>query len=194
MVELRRDFGSWIRQHYPRWVRGQEDGPLLSVDVVRSLLLPLLGANPVFFVVLDCMRLDQWRVIAPLLAPHFEIEEKLHYSILPTATPYARNALFSGKYPHQIARERPGWWNHSDDEGSLNAFEDELLTTQLKYLTGRGVPVHDERHLFEMLILEGAQAGLSWLTILRKREAYRSAFAGFDPERIARYGEEKIAA
>lgn len=57
-----------------------------------------------------------------------------------------------------------------------------------------GVPSHDERHLFEMLILEGAQAGLSWLTILRKREAYRSAFAGFDPERIARYGEEKIAA
>ena len=145
MVELRRDFGGWIRQHYPRWVRGQEEGPLLSVDIVRELLVPLLGPSPVFFVVLDCMRLDQWRVIAPLLAPHFEIEEHTHFSILPTATPYARNALFSGKFPHEIARERPSWWNQSDDEGSLNAFEDDLLKEQLKRLTGRDVPVHYEK-------------------------------------------------
>lgn len=57
-----------------------------------------------------------------------------------------------------------------------------------------GVPSHDERHLFEMLLLEGAQAGLSWSTILRKRESYRRAFDGFDPEKIARYGERKVAA
>jgi hypothetical protein len=145
MVELRRDFGSLIRQHYPRWVRGQEAGPLLSVDIVKELLVPLLGPAPVFFVVLDCMRLDQWRVIAPLLAPHFEIDEQLHYSILPTATPYARNALFSGEYPYEIARERPAWWNQTDDEGSLNTFEDELLRDQLKRLTGRDVPVHYEK-------------------------------------------------
>ncbi len=55
-----------------------------------------------------------------------------------------------------------------------------------------GIPCHDERHLFEMLILEGAQAGLSWATILHKREGYRQAFEGFDPERIARYGESHI--
>jgi len=57
-----------------------------------------------------------------------------------------------------------------------------------------GVPSHDERHLFEMLILEGAQAGLSWITILRRREGYRQAFDGFDPEKIARYGAKKKAA
>jgi DNA-3-methyladenine glycosylase I len=57
-----------------------------------------------------------------------------------------------------------------------------------------GVPSHDDRHLFEMLILEGAQAGLAWITILRRREGYRRAFDGFDPERIARYGPEKTAA
>ena len=51
-----------------------------------------------------------------------------------------------------------------------------------------GVPVHDDRKLFEFLILEGAQAGLSWLTILRKREAYRRAFAEFDPREVARFG------
>jgi DNA-3-methyladenine glycosylase I len=57
-----------------------------------------------------------------------------------------------------------------------------------------GVPVHDERGLFEFLVLEGAQAGLSWITILRKRDAYREAFDGFDPEKVARYGAKKIAA
>lgn len=57
-----------------------------------------------------------------------------------------------------------------------------------------GVPVHDDRHLFEMLILEGAQAGLSWLTILKKREEYRKAFDGFRPERIARYDARKVRA
>ena len=54
-----------------------------------------------------------------------------------------------------------------------------------------GVAVHDDAHLFEMLCLEGAQAGLSWSTILRKREGYRSAFDGFDAEKMARYGERK---
>jgi DNA-3-methyladenine glycosylase I len=56
-----------------------------------------------------------------------------------------------------------------------------------------GVPVHDDRKLFEFLILEGAQAGLSWETILKKRESYRTAFAGFDPEAVARYGEAEKA-
>jgi DNA-3-methyladenine glycosylase I len=55
-----------------------------------------------------------------------------------------------------------------------------------------GVPVHDDRTLFEFLTLEGAQAGLSWITILRKREAYRAAFAGFDPAQVARFGQENI--
>jgi CheY-like chemotaxis protein len=145
MTELRRDFGGWMRQHYPRWVRGREERPLTSVDLVRERLVPMLGPRPVFFVVLDCMRLDQWRVISPLLAPHFEVEESLYFSILPTATPYARNALFGGCFPEEIARERPGWWDLSDDEGSLNAFEDDLLRRQLKRLTGRDVPVHYEK-------------------------------------------------
>ena len=55
-----------------------------------------------------------------------------------------------------------------------------------------GVPSHDDRHLYEMLVLEGAQAGLSWSTILRKREGYRQAFANFDPEIVARYGAADI--
>ena len=75
---------------------------------------------------------------------------------------------------------RCGWVN---DDPLYIAYHDEEW----------GVPVRDDRRLFEMLILEGAQAGLSWYTILKKREAYARAFDGFDPERIARYGEAKIA-
>jgi DNA-3-methyladenine glycosylase I len=55
-----------------------------------------------------------------------------------------------------------------------------------------GVPSHDDRHLFEMLILEGAQAGLSWITILRKREAYRQAFSNFDPVKVARFTPARV--
>ena len=74
------------------------------------------------------------------------------------------------------------WW--AGDDPLYVAYHDEEW----------GVPVHDDRRLFEMLILEGAQAGLSWITILRRREGYRRAFDGFDPERIARYTERKKAA
>ncbi len=56
-----------------------------------------------------------------------------------------------------------------------------------------GVPVHDDRDLFEFLILEGAQAGLSWSTVLKKRQRYREVFDGFEPTKVARYGEHKIA-
>ena len=145
MSDLRTDFGQWVGREYPRWMRNEGERPPLSVDVVKDYLVPLLGDDPVFFVVLDCMRLDQWRVMAPLVAQHFEIEESYHYSILPTATPYARNAIFSGQFPDQIAKDRPSWWDRSDDEGSLNAFEDELLEAQLERITGRKVPVHYEK-------------------------------------------------
>ncbi|QAT48484.1 DNA-3-methyladenine glycosylase I [Caproiciproducens sp. NJN-50] len=71
-------------------------------------------------------------------------------------------------------------WCESDD--LYRAYHDEEW----------GVPVHDDRKHFEFLVLESAQAGLSWITILRKREAYRTAFDGFDPEKIAAYGEDKL--
>ncbi len=146
LIDLRRDFGDWIVKRYPRWVReGSTEGPPLSVDVVERHLAPMVGDEPVYFVVLDCMRLDQWRVMASLLAPHFEIEESYHYSILPTATPYARNAIFGGIYPDEIARRNPGWWDAVDAEGSMNDFEDRLLGEQLKKLKGREVPVHYEK-------------------------------------------------
>lgn len=148
--DLRHDFGRWITVSYPQWVRGRGMRPELSVDVVERRLLPLLGRDPVFFVVLDCMRLDQWRAILPLLGEIFDVHEGYHYSILPTATPYARNAIFSGLFPDEIAKARPEWWDASDDEGSLNAHEEAMLREQLRRLRGKDVPVHYEKVFSDM--------------------------------------------
>ncbi|HSM06243.1 MAG TPA: bifunctional response regulator/alkaline phosphatase family protein [Longimicrobiales bacterium] len=145
LIDLRRRFGEFIVDAYPRWLEGSAERPDLSVDVIHHHLVPWLDGETVFFVVLDCMRLDQWRVIAPLLAPYFDIEEHFHYSILPTATPYARNAIFSGLFPDELAEARPGWWDSSDDEGSMNAFEDELLQAHLHQLTGERLPIHYDK-------------------------------------------------
>jgi CheY-like chemotaxis protein len=145
LVDLRREFGGHVRKQYGRWLRSAdpEDRPPLSTDLVRRWLAPLLGDGTVLFMVIDCLRLDQWRAMRPLLAGLFDMDEDLYSSILPTATPYARNALFSGQFPDEIARARPDWWG--TDEGSLNAFEDELFRAQLRDLTGRDVPLHYEK-------------------------------------------------
>lgn len=145
MDDVRGDFGDWVSEVYPQWMRGTEPAPILSTDVVKEFLVPLLGDRPVFLVVLDCMRLDQWRVMRPLLNEIFEVEEELHFSILPTATPYSRNAIFSGLFPDELEARNPGWFSGMEEEGSMNAFEDRLLREQLRERTGRSIPVHYEK-------------------------------------------------
>lgn len=143
--DFRREFGQHVVQNYGGWVNGAEDRPPLSVDLVPQFLRPLLGGSGhVVFMIIDCLRLDQWRSILPLVAPYAEIEEALYFSILPTATPYARNAIFSGLYPDDIAAGNPGWWNR-EGEGSLNAFEDRLFADQLRRVMGRDVNFHYEK-------------------------------------------------
>src|SRR5256885_235107 len=80
-----------------------------------------------------------------LVTPLFDVEESHYYSILPTATPFARNAIFSGLFPMEIAARHPTWWGQASDEESLNAHEGELLTEQLQELVGRPVPVRYEK-------------------------------------------------
>ncbi|MCA0375041.1 MAG: response regulator [Gemmatimonadetes bacterium] len=130
--DMQREFATFIRREYPRWLAALDgDRPPLSVDVVAEFLLPVLARDrKALFVVIDCLRLDQWRVLEPLLAPMFEVETTHYYSILPTATPYARNALFSGLFPGEIAERHPHWWGERDDE-TLNAHERDLLGAHL---------------------------------------------------------------
>ena len=122
------------------------DRPPLSVDVVSEFVVPVLQAEGrVLFIVVDCLRLDQWVVLRDLLTPLFEVEESHYYSILPTATPFARNAIFSGLFPMEIAARHPEWWAQPSDEESLNAHEAGLLLEQLQELVGKPVPVRYEK-------------------------------------------------
>src|SRR5436305_1166638 len=115
---------------------------------VDEYLVPVLEAEGrVLFIVIDCLRLDQWAVLRDLLTPLFEVEESHYYSILPTATPFARNAIFSGLFPMEIAARHPEWWAQPSDEESLNAHEAGLLLEQLRELVGKPVPVRYEKLL-----------------------------------------------
>ena len=118
--------------HHRHWCRERE-GPTLSTDLVKKYVAPhLQEKRNVIFLVLDNLRLDQLLTIEPLLYPYFKIEKEYHYSILPTATPFSRNAIFSGLFPGEIAEQRPQFWvNAEDDESSLNRFEHQLLDHQL---------------------------------------------------------------
>jgi CheY-like chemotaxis protein len=144
LADVRREFGRYVVAEYPRWTRDAAGRPPLSTDVVERWVAPhLQPGRGLLFVIIDCLRLDQWRALQPLLSRDFDMEESLYASILPTATPYSRNAIFSGQFPDQIAADRPEWW--TTDEGSLNTFEDDLLRQQLQRITGRAVPVHYEK-------------------------------------------------
>lgn len=143
--DMHREFAAFMKEAYPRWLRDLEgDRPPLSIDVVGEFLLPVLRRDRnVVLVVVDCMRLDQWRVLEPTLAPLFDVETTHYFTVLPTATPYARNALFSGLFPGEIAARFPDWWGERDDE-TLNAHEQELLEAQLAELEVK-VPVRYEK-------------------------------------------------
>src|SRR5438067_4441441 len=144
---LRKDFAEYVARHYPRWLAAPEgDRPPLSVDVGAEFLVPVLKAEGrALFVVVDCLRLDQWEVLRDLITPLFDVEESHYYSILPTATPFARNAIFSGLFPMEIAARHPAWWGQASDEESLNAHEAELLTEQIHELMHRPVAVRYEK-------------------------------------------------
>lgn len=131
--EANRMFGRYIEQKYSQWVSGpKKDRPKLSVDIVSDYVLPHLETDkPTLFFVIDCLRYDQWLVFENLLSSYFSIDTDFYYSILPTATPYSRNAIFSGLYPLEIQNMYPELWDQGDDESSLNKYEEELLTKQL---------------------------------------------------------------
>ncbi len=131
--DMRREFAQYMGRAYPEWLAHLGgDRPPLSIDIVSEFLMPIVRQDhAAAFVVIDCLRLDQWKVIEPVIAPMFEIETTHYFGVLPTATPYARNALFSGLFPNEIASRFPDWWGEREDE-TLNAHERDLLVAQLE--------------------------------------------------------------
>jgi CheY-like chemotaxis protein len=127
------EFAGYIEENYTTWV-DSDKGPLLSPDVFHGYIVPQLkGGRKVYFIVVDCMRYDQWLKVEDLLAPFYNIQRDAYFSILPTATPYSRNAIFSGLYPVDIQKQYPKYWlERSKDEFSKNRYENELMLEQLK--------------------------------------------------------------
>ena len=137
--EANREFGKYLEQIYPEWISSgslvpNENRPVLSHEVVPTYVLPHLNEPaPVFFFVIDCMRQDQWIQFEQLLFPLFNLQKDFHFSILPTATPYSRNAIFSGLLPFDLERQFPDLWSSGEeDEHSRNRNEEAFLSALLR--------------------------------------------------------------
>jgi len=130
--EANKEFSKFVEKNYRGWINtiGDAYTPTLTTEITEKYVLNHLnneGAS-VFYFVLDCLRMDQWMVMEKHLRDLFKIEKEYYYAILPTSTPYARNALFSGLFPSEIERYYPDLWSGGDDdENSMNKYEKELL-------------------------------------------------------------------
>ena len=126
-------FAKFIAKNYESWWANPSTRPTLSQDVMKKYIFPLLDeGEKVFFVVIDNFRYDQWKTIQPLLSEWFTIkDEQMYTSLLPTATQYARNAIFAGLSPLQIQEMYPDLWIDEDEEDSKNNNEKALIQTQL---------------------------------------------------------------
>lgn len=132
-TEANSAFVKFVKRNYVNWIKNPSDRPIMSPDLFKKKIFPALDkGEKLFLVVLDNFRYDQWRVISKELADDFTFEEELYYSILPTATQYARNAIFSGLMPNKIAEMFPELWVDEDAEAGKNLNEEPLVRTQLE--------------------------------------------------------------
>lgn len=132
-TEANTEFSKFIKRNYENWIGPDtptEAAPLMSPLVMPRKVFPLLDAGEkVFFILIDNFRLDQWHTIRPVLADYFTFDEDIYCSILPTATQYARNAIFSGLMPLKISKMFPDLWVDEDEAEGKNLNEAPLLDT-----------------------------------------------------------------
>ncbi|MEJ1237612.1 bifunctional response regulator/alkaline phosphatase family protein [Chryseolinea sp. T2] len=133
-TEANANFAKFIMRNYESWLNDPKaDKPLMSHQLMKRKVFPELGKKPVFVILIDNLRFDQWKVIEPVLTEYFNVDhEETYYSILPTTTAYARNAIFSGQLPSEMAKTHPDLWVGEDEDEGKNNFEDEFLTKQLR--------------------------------------------------------------
>jgi CheY-like chemotaxis protein len=131
--EANHAFGKFIKKNYLTWISNpSEERPLMSPDIFKTAVFPLLeNDDKLFFILIDNFRLDQWMTVKSLLSEMFTFEENLYYSILPTATQYARNSIFSGLMPVQIEEIFPELWVDEESEEGKNLNESPLIKTLL---------------------------------------------------------------
>jgi DNA-binding response OmpR family regulator len=122
------EFSKFIEKNYVNWLNDSKDKPILSNQLVEKYIVPdLNNYDSIFFFVVDCMRLDQWLMMEKYLNDLFKISKEYYYSLLPTATPYCRNAIFAGLYPSELEKHYPDLWKGEDDENSKNNYEKDFL-------------------------------------------------------------------
>ncbi|MDR1609920.1 MAG: PglZ domain-containing protein [Candidatus Symbiothrix sp.] len=132
-AEANRLFGKFVKNNYISWISKPDKRPLMSPDIFKNKLFPLLDNDEsLFFILIDNFRLDQWREVKDMLSDFFTFNEDLYYSILPTATQYARNAIFSGLMPSQIVEMFPELWVDEESEEGKNLNEAPLIKTQIE--------------------------------------------------------------
>jgi len=133
--EANSQFYKFIKKNYQDWFQNY-DKPILSHTLFKEVIVPQLDTkNGTLLVVLDNLRYDQLRVLEPIINNYYKtIDETSFYSILPTATQYARNAIFSGLMPLDMEKKYPNYWKNDTDEGGKNLYENEFLTEQIKRL------------------------------------------------------------
>ena len=137
--EANTQFSKFIEDNYLDWLNDVEDAPQMIDTLFKNKVNPHLDQGDVFLVVIDNLRYDQWKMLSPIFSKYYAIKkEEIVYSILPTATQYARNAFFAGLMPSEIAKKFPKLWSGEEDEGGKNMFEKELLEENLKRL-GRNI-------------------------------------------------------
>ncbi len=159
-------FGKYIEKNYRQWLEQSKDRPILSPEVVDHYLIPeLQKSKSVILFVVDCLRLDQWLMMESLLQEYFTISKEFYFSLLPTATPYSRNAIFSGSYPGDLELRFPELWEKSeDDENSRNRYERQFLD---KLLERRRVAIKPEPKYVKILDAEfgrGIEANINSYT------------------------------
>ena len=133
--EANQVFSKFIEKNYYQWIKGDSpQKPVLSHTLLKEKLFPQLNGNrPVFLILIDNLRYDQWKTIQPIIQENFRVKtDEIFYSILPTVTQYARNAIFSGLMPSEIQRKYPHYWIGEDEEGTKNQYEDKLMEEYLK--------------------------------------------------------------
>lgn len=132
--EANTSFVKFIEENYEDWLNDPDiERPVMSHQLMKKKVFPLLtGKESVFFVLIDNLRYDQWKIIEPVISELFTVEEEsAYYSILPTTTAYARNAIFSGMFPDDMAKFHSDIWIQEDDEEGKNLNEEEFLRRQL---------------------------------------------------------------
>ncbi|MFC2115454.1 PglZ domain-containing protein [Bacteroidota bacterium] len=134
-TEANSGFSKFIKTHYYSWFSEKDaETPLLSPNIIESRVLPpVKNGEKVCLIVIDNLRLDQWKTLQPIIEEYYQIEsDEIYCSILPTATQYARNAMFAGMMPLEIEKQFPSLWLDEEEEGGKNLKEQELLEEQIK--------------------------------------------------------------